>query len=279
MDDHAKEVEAGQRFRFGENWRNFLRYLDEDRIDEAANSLKDALGVPDLNGKRFLDIGSGSGLFSLAAIRLGATVHSFDYDPQSVECARELRRRYDIAKTRWSIEQGSVLDVEYLKSLGDFDIVYSWGVLHHTGAMWQALENALIPLQPGGQLYIAIYNDQGVVSRFWARVKRIYCSGRAGQVLVIGTMVPVFVVAGLLIDLATLRNPLKRYTRYRNSRGMSVVHDWIDWLGGYPFEVARPETVENFFSRRGLGMSVLRCKKGMGCNQFVFEMPAQTNGS
>lgn len=119
------------------------------------------LGVVDLNGKTFLDIGSGSGLFSLAARRLGAKVHSLDYDAQSVACTVELRRRYFPNDADWIVEQGSALDGDYMKQLGQYDIVYSWGVLHHTGAMWLGIEHALQHVAQQGQFYVAIYNDQG----------------------------------------------------------------------------------------------------------------------
>src|SRR5512145_1886191 len=171
---HAEEVARGERFEFGKNWRRFLGGVRNEHIVTAESSLKLMLEIDSLAGLSFLDIGSGSGLFSLAARRLGARVHSFDYDPQSVACAAELRRRYFPCDGGWVVEEGSALDAGYLARLGHFDIVYSWGVLHHTGRMWQALENAGLSVAPGGRLFIAIYNDNGSKSRRWARIKHAY---------------------------------------------------------------------------------------------------------
>ena len=123
MKQFDQEVSRGERFKFGENWSRFLKVLNDERIFEAEKSLKQMLGIEDLEGNSFLDIGSGSGLFSLAARRLGARVHSFDYDPHSVASTRELKRRYFPEDSDWTVEEGSVLDREYLESLGKFDIV------------------------------------------------------------------------------------------------------------------------------------------------------------
>jgi 2-polyprenyl-6-hydroxyphenyl methylase/3-demethylubiquinone-9 3-methyltransferase len=193
------------------------------------------LKVKNLQRKRFLDIGSGSGLFSLAARRLGATVHSFDYDPQSVACTNELKRRYFPDDPHWNVEQGSVLDEKYISGLGRFDVVYSWGVLHHTGQMYKAFSNVIPSVAADGQLFIAIYNDQGSTSKYWSLVKKTYNKNAVARYLLITIHTPYLFGVRCLFRVLTGRLSLER--------GMSLWHDMIDWLGGYPFEVAKPEAV------------------------------------
>jgi len=268
----GKNAASARRFAFGQNWQRFLAVVNEERIAEAEKSLKTMLAVENLQGKTFLDIGSGSGLFSLAARRLGARVHSFDYDPQSVACTAELKRRYLANDPDWTIEEGSVLDVDYLRSLGQFDVVYAWGVLHHTGAMWQALENAQVPVASGGQLFIAIYNHQVYWTAFNMRMKRAYVhSPWVGKWLTGGAFITFQAIKGLVKDLALLRNPMRRYYDKKKDRGMSTWHDWIDWVGGYPFETAKPEEIFNFYQDRGFTLRQLKtCGGGHGCNEYVF---------
>jgi 2-polyprenyl-6-hydroxyphenyl methylase/3-demethylubiquinone-9 3-methyltransferase len=266
---------GGRRFEFGANWRRFLAVLDESRIEDAQRSLREFLGIDDLRGMSFLDIGSGSGLFSLAARRLGARVFSFDYDPESVECTAELRRRYFPDDKNWKVTQGSVLDAGFLRSLGEFDIVYSWGVLHHTGRMWEALENATIPVKPGGSLYIAIYNFQRPWTALWGFIKRLY--NRSPRLLrpslVLGVMA-VLETRSLLFWLVQLRPTqfFHRRREYQNkSRGMNRWRDVVDWVGGYPFEAAKPEEIFGFYRKKGFVLRALQtCGAGHGCNQFVF---------
>jgi 2-polyprenyl-6-hydroxyphenyl methylase/3-demethylubiquinone-9 3-methyltransferase len=272
---HAEEVARGQRFEFGANWQRFLEVLDEERIAEAELSLSEMLGVKSLAGRRFLDVGSGSGLFSLAAMRLGADqVRSFDYDPASVACTAELRRRYFAEDPRWSVGPGSALDDEFAASLGRWDIVYSWGVLHHTGAMWRALDITQRAVAENGLLFISIYNDQGVKSRAWLLAKRVY--NRLPSFMRLPFTAAVMGPRELLsLGFAVVRGKpgayVRAWTNYKRARGMSRWHDIVDWIGGYPFEVAKPEEVFDFLKERGFTLERLfTCAGGIGCNQYVF---------
>lgn len=265
--DFGTEVTTGRRFEFGKNWQRYIATLDQAKLESAKSSLVEILG--DLRGKTFFDAGSGSGIFSLAAVQLGAIVHSIDYDLYSVECARMLKERF-APQGDWVIEQGSVLDRAFLERLGHFDVIYCWGVLHHTGDMWTALDNVAASVKPRGQLWISIYNDQGKASRFWKLVKRTYNRGRIAKALVLFAGFTFFVTRGLVGDIFRMRNPLWRY-RQAPERGMDIFRDWIDWLGGWPFEVAKPEKVFDFCTQRGFTLHKLHtCAGSIGCNEFLF---------
>ncbi len=249
-------------FDFGANWRRYLRLVDEARIASAVASLRNMLAVQDLDGLRFLDAGCGSGLFSLAAHRLGARVWSLDVNRSAVACAEELKRRYAHAAGEWQVMEGSVLDAGLLRGLGSFDIVYSWGVAHHTGRMWQALETVADRVAPGGRLFIAIYNDQGALSRYWFHVKRIYNGSRLGRAAVIAVHAPYLVGLRWLVRRVGHRGGPER--------GMDLWYDMHDWLGGYPFEVATPERLRGWLAGRGFRMLREKtCGRRHGCNEFV----------
>jgi 2-polyprenyl-6-hydroxyphenyl methylase/3-demethylubiquinone-9 3-methyltransferase len=260
-------LDGETRFAFGQNWHRFLAVLGEERIREAELSLCQMLGRDSLRGLSFLDVGSGSGLFSLAAYRLGAErVHSLDVDPASVGCTQELRSRYGAKVASWTIEQASVLDREHIQTLGYFDVVYSWGVLHHTGDMWAALDNVTLPVAAGGTLFIAIYNDGGIRTDLWRAVKRFYNrlppAARAPYVAAVWTPFEM---------RSAIRGP-RRYIRtwreYKRRRGMSRWHDMVDWVGGYPFEVASPEAIFDFYRDRGFTLTRLLTDPRQ--NEFVF---------
>lgn len=274
MSEHANEIKKGERFEFGKNWSRFLSNLNDVRIKEAENSLKQMLEAETLEGKSFLDIGSGSGLFSLAARRLGARVHSLDYDPNSVACTAELRGRYFPEDENWKVEEGSALDKTYISSLGKFDVVYSWGVLHHTGEMWKGLENAALPVADKGKLFVAIYNDTGSQAARWKWIKKTY--NRIPKLL--RTPYTIAVIApdearNLFRSLAKLKPQeyVRTWTHYDTGRGMNHWRDIVDWVGGYPYEVAAPEEIFEFYKARGFRLTKMKCKGvGLGCNEFVF---------
>lgn len=270
---HAREVADRERFQFGSNWARFLGLVDEERIGQAEDSLRTMLNRNDLDGVSFLDVGSGSGLFSLAARRLGARVRSFDYDPQSVACTKELRRRYFPGDGEWVVDQGSILDTEFVRELGTFDIVYSWGVLHHTGHMWDALELTHQLVARDGWLFIAIYNDMGAQTTRWRALKKAY-------VRLPAALQPAFAALVFLPQetrhaaSALLRGKPSEYIRswtgYRANRGMSKWRDIVDWVGGYPYEAAKPDAIFQFFKDRSYSLEAMRCLGGLGCNEFLF---------
>lgn len=258
-----RQRDEGERFGFGDNWRRFLGDLTDSRIDGSVSALKEMLECDTLEGKTFLDIGSGSGLSSLSARKLGAKVTSFDYDPQSVACTEELKKRYFPDDIDWQVERGSALDPDYVNKQGQFDIVYSWGVLHHTGEMWPALANAAVPVKPGGKLFVAIYNDQGWISQYWLAVKKLYNASAATRLLMIIFHFPYLFGARWLSRALTGRLKLER--------GMSLWHDMLDWLGGLPFEVASITEIEAFYQEKGFRLIKQQSVGSRhGCNELVF---------
>jgi len=279
MNEHRREtgLAANRRFAFGDNWRKFLDRLDEPRVTKAEQSLKELLVRDDLHGLTFLDIGCGSGIFSLAARRLGARVHSIDYDPAAVECALILQQRFYTGDNQWKFGCGSILDADFVGSLGTFDIVYSWGVLHHTGAMYQAIEQAASRVKPGGLFAFALYRKTRFCF-FWTHEKRWYANASPWEQRSADALFTFFQRLAFMLR----RRDFKQYVaNYQSVRGMDYATDVHDWMGGYPYESARPSEVLEFMDR--LEFEHIRSNTepystgifGSGCDEHVYRRGAR----
>jgi SAM-dependent methyltransferase len=258
------------RYEFGKNWSDFeAAHITDERIRAAQTNLLDFLGVEDLGGRSFLDIGCGSGIHSLAALRAGArSIVSFDYDPDAVATTRRLWEGVGRPE-RWRIEQGSVLDDAYVSGLEPADIVYSWGVLHHTGAMWEAVRSAGRLVADDGRLFVALYTKSPLSPRFVAMKQRYNRSSALGR----RRMELWYALRyQLAVDLKHLRNPLRRLRGSGKRRGMAWITDLRDWLGGYPYEDAAVEEVVGF-ARNELAMKPVKVvERGPGmCSEYLFE--------
>jgi predicted RNA methylase len=266
------------RFAFGANWAAYIKtHFSEERVEIAQRHLLDVLKLRDLKGKTFLDIGCGSGLHSLAALRAGADrAISFDFDADSVATAMRLRELSDTHE-RWLIMQGSVLDDAFVGSLPSCDVVYSWGVLHHTGNMWKAIENAARPLHESSVFYIALYSSDACTdppAAHWLKVKREY--NRASLPKKRWMEWHYAWNASIKRDLLKGRNPQAYIREYKQKRGMSFWHDVRDWLGGYPMEYAGHKEAERFCKER-LGLELLWVRAGGANTEYIFRPAGSHN--
>lgn len=271
-------TQDNMRFGFGKNWAEFIdAHFNEERIQEAQDHLLRFLHLPNLEGRTFLDIGCGSGLHSLAALRAGAKrIVSFDYDSDSVRTTQHLRA-FAGEPNHWTVQQGSVLDKSFMGTLEPADIVYSWGVLHHTGQMWQAIENAAQTMKPDGVFYIALYTTDvhlDPTPEYWLRIKRTYNNAEAWKKRAMEWHYAWR--ATILPDLRCGRNPLRTIRNYADSRGMSYWTDVRDWLGGYPMEFAGIEETKTFCRDR-LGLEMLNISAGQANTEYLFRQQGAKN--
>lgn len=273
MSDPASELEQlDTHFAFGENWADFAAAIDETRIAQAEAGLR--LLVPDLTDRTFLDVGCGSGIHALAALRLGvARARALDLDPASVGTARALLEARAPADSDWSADVRSVFDLDPAAD-GTWDVVYSWGVLHHTGSMWRAVERAAALVAPGGTFALALYLRTPACG-LWRLEKRIYAHSPSFVQALLRWPFKAALVLGMA---AKGSNPLQRIREYHKVRGMSWHHDVHDWLGGYPYESATPTEVRERVEALGfrhVASHNTRVKAlglfGSGCGEYVFE--------
>jgi SAM-dependent methyltransferase len=245
-------------FSFGENWQRFLTELHPRAVESMALYVTDWLGS-ELSGRRLIDIGSGQGLTSLVAHQAGADVTSIDVDPASVAATRSLWEKAGRPST-WTVTEGSILDDAFVGDLGQFDDVISWGVLHHTGDVWHAIDNAARLVRPGGRMWIALYT-------------RTYRSGRSLRTKRLYNRAPKLAKkawrAGYAVEKlgkAALRGNLESIRRYHEQRGMDWWRDIEDWLGGLPYEPVGPGEVLARLRPSGFVLERLTDALGEGAN-------------
>jgi predicted RNA methylase len=269
MTENLLEFES--HFSFGENWAQYAQKIDEKRIEEAEKSLIRLLGRESIEGRTFLDIGCGSGLFSLAAVRLGCKrLLAVDLDPRSVETTRKTLERHAPSDANWDCKRISVFDLDPVH-VGTFDIVYSWGVLHHTGAMYKAIEKASTVVAPHGTLALALYGKTPFCG-LWRIEKRIYSRSPKWVQRAIERVYYVAVSARLALKGESLK---KRRETYFQQRGMDMYIDTRDWLGGYPYESISPNEAMTYMNKLGfepVRSFVTPCigLLGAGCDEYSF---------
>jgi len=259
------------RFGFGKNWTRYVKTeFSEERVQFSKDVMLDFLGMKDLKEKYFLDVGCGSGLHSLAALRSGAArIVGFDFDPNSVSATRMLKE-YAGNPQNWEVMQGSILDLQFIQTLEPADIVYAWGVLHHTGEMWKAVENTASLVKKGGLLYLALYTS-GVThpsDDFWLEVKQRY--NRSGWLT--KRKMELWYVWEFMLgrNIRNIPNLIKTDRNYKNDRGMALYTDIVDWLGGWPMEFASIEQVKSFCGEK-LNMTLINIKTGQANTNYLFK--------
>lgn len=241
----ADEKYLDQHFEFGKNWQKFLRGINDEKLASSIHDIETFLGQEVLTGKSFVDIGCGSGLSSLAAYKLGAReIYSCDIDPVNIDNVSLLKQHVEVPKEfPWHSEVRSIVDPDDVQHISKGDIIYSWGVLHHTGDMWAAIRNTASLVPSGGYLYLMIYRDAKLAYP-WKVIKRSYVRAPGLIKFLMRNIFAAVLIAGIL---AKGKNPLKSIKNYgRKSRGMSWYTDVTDWIGGYPFEYAEAEEVIKF---------------------------------
>lgn len=256
---------AETHFDFGKNWKDYSEEaLADSSLQASTESLKALFQKDSFSEMSFLDVGCGSGVFSIAAKKLGAPkVVGFDISRNSIEAARNNSLRFLESSQEISFIQGSILDPDFVTKLGTFDAVYAWGSLHHTGDLWRAVKATAHTVKPGGELVLAIYRTHWT-SPFWLSIKKIYnWAPRIIQRLMVACFYVLILIAK---TICTGKNP------YRMGRGMSFYHDVVDWIGGYPYQYATKDEVVSYLREQGFKLThFIVADLPTGNHQYLFK--------
>jgi 2-polyprenyl-3-methyl-5-hydroxy-6-metoxy-1,4-benzoquinol methylase len=271
MDDMQRiknELPLENRFTFGKNWSKFIdSHFNPERLEGSIRVFQLFTSLPDLKDMTFIDVGCGSGLHSLAAHKMGAKkIASFDFDPKAVDATAKLKNIAG-SPSNWTINQGSILDVDFVSNLGKFDFVYSWGVLHHTGSVWRAIENTSSLVTPKGQMYLALYSlDVQPNADYWLVTKQKYVKSSYFRKI----MMEQSYLYKYYYGSSILRHIVGFFKKERGrTRGMELMTDVRDWLGGWPMEFVLDAEAVNFVEN--LGFKLSNIKKGEACTEFLFQ--------
>ncbi|CAB4751700.1 unannotated protein [freshwater metagenome] len=267
MNEIPNEPSLEERFSFGKNWEKFINdNFSEERISGSLKAFTEFTKLETLNGLSVIDVGCGSGLHSLVFSRMNAkSLYSFDFDPKSVAITQSLKKYSDL--NSWEVRQASILDEELMQSLGKFDFVYSWGVLHHTGSVWKAITNTCELVNPKGQLFIALYSrDVQPKADYWLKIKKRYVSSSAPVKFFMELR---YLIRYQLIPSVISFNFKSLKKRSSRARGMDLMTDVRDWLGGWPMEFVYDQEVINYVEAKGFKLK--KISTGEACTEFLFD--------
>ena len=192
-----------------------------------------------VKGKKVLDAGSGSGMVSIAFAVMGASVTGVDITSKCIENGRKRAKAFGV-ECRFVQSDLTMLDLHE-----DFDIIYSWGVLHHTADAKASFFRLVEHLRPGGEIIIAVYL-RTAFSSFWNFSRVFYQSSPGFAKTAFRRSASV-----LLNGYDAVRKALMKKERYmlRGTSNEELVNDWF----GVPHRTFHTYTeVYEWFREKGL---------------------------